>query len=78
MASPLFKSLLVIGMSFTLGVRTAIAEWNLPLHYSFISIFPHLVGQISSLQGHLLRQTTMAPQSSPWTMSSGVASLKRT
>ena len=44
MASPLFKSLLVIGMSFTLGVRTAIAEWNLPLHYSFISIFPHLVG----------------------------------
>ncbi len=44
MASPLFKSLLVIGMSFTLGIRTAIAEWNLPLHYSFITIFPHLVG----------------------------------
>ena len=44
MAKHLFKSMFAIGLSFSLGGRTATAEWDITLHYSHIAIFPHLAG----------------------------------
>ena len=44
MTKPMLKKLFAIGLSFALGTRTATAEWNTPLYYSDIAIFPHLAG----------------------------------
>ena len=44
MVKSLCKTMLAIGLSFSLGGRMATAEWNTPLYYSDIAIFPHLAG----------------------------------
>ena len=44
MTKPMLKKLFAIGLSFALVTRTATAEWNTPLYYSDIAIFPHLAG----------------------------------
>lgn len=44
MGRPMFKTCFAVGLSLTLGGRTATAEWNIPHNYSDIAIFPHLAG----------------------------------